>query len=92
MSLNGEAKARSKLAKHGVSFVAARVVFGDLIAIERLDSGGEPAGVRYVITGMATGVLLAVVCTERSDRIRIISARKATKHEQEEYYRSRTAD
>jgi uncharacterized DUF497 family protein len=30
--------------------------------------------------------------TERGDRIRIIAVRKATKHEQEEYYCSQTAD
>ena len=86
------AKARSNLAKHGVSFEAARLVFDDLLAIERLDSGGARAEVRFVITGMANDVVLTVVYTERGDRIRIISARKATKHEQEEYYRSQTAD
>jgi uncharacterized protein len=87
-----EGKARANLAKHGVSFEAARLVFDDLFAIERVDSGSEPIEVRYVITAMANGVLLTVVYTERGDRIRIISARKATKHEQEEYYRSQTAD
>jgi uncharacterized protein len=87
-----EAKARSNLLKHGVSFEAARLVFDDLFAIERLDSGGAPAEIRFVIMGTANGVVLTVVYTERGDRIRIISARKATKHEQEEYYRSQTAN
>ena len=87
-----EVKARRNLAKHGVSFEAARLVFDDLFAIERLDSGGESVEVRYVITAMANSVLLTVVYTERGDRIRIVSARKATRHEQEEYYRSQTAD
>jgi uncharacterized DUF497 family protein len=59
---------------------------------ERLDPGGERAEVRYVTTGVANGVVLTVVYTERGERIRIISARKATKHEQEEYYRSQTAE
>jgi hypothetical protein len=36
---------------------------------------------------MSQGQLLAVVYTEREDRIRIISARKATKREQDDYYR-----
>jgi uncharacterized DUF497 family protein len=31
--------------------------------------------------------VLVVVYTERTDNIRIISARRATKHEQELYYR-----
>jgi len=36
-------------------------------------------------------IILMVVYTERGERTRIISARKATKHEQTEYYRSQTA-
>ena len=86
------AKARSNLARHKVSFEAARLVFDDVFALERLDVGGQPAEARYVITGMANGVILTIVYMERNDRIRIISARKATKHEQHEYYRSQTAE
>ncbi|HLQ50066.1 MAG TPA: BrnT family toxin [Terriglobales bacterium] len=85
-------KAQGNLAKHGVSFEAARLVFDDVFALERLDVGGERAEVRYVTTGMANGVVLTVVYIERGERIRIISARKATRHEQEEYYRSQTAE
>ena len=48
--------------------------------------------VRYVITGMVNDVILTVVYTERGERTRIISARRATKHEQTEYYRSQTAE
>jgi uncharacterized DUF497 family protein len=86
-----EIKGRTNLVKHGVSFVAARLVFDDVFALERLDCGGTPAEARYVTTGMANAVLLTVVYTERGERIRIISARKATRHEQKEYYRSQTA-
>jgi uncharacterized DUF497 family protein len=87
-----EVKAQSNLAKHGVSFEAARRVFDDVFALERLDFSGTPAEHRYVATGMANLVLLTVVYTERAERIRIISARKATRHEQQEYYRSQTAE
>jgi hypothetical protein len=87
-----QAKAQSNLAKHGVSFEAARLVFDDVFALERLDFNGERSEARYVTTGMAKDVVLTVVYTERGDRIRIISARKATRHEQEEYYRSQTAE
>jgi uncharacterized DUF497 family protein len=87
-----ELKAQSNLAKHGVSFAAAQLVFDDVFALERFDPGGERAEARYVTTGVANGVVLTVVYTERGERIRIISARKATKHEQEEYYRSQTAE
>ena len=41
---------------------------------------------------MSNGVLLTAVYTERGEQIRIISARKATRHEQREYYRNQTSD
>ena len=69
-------------AKHRVSFEAARRVFDDAFAFDRLDTGGDGTEVRYIITGMVNGVLLTIVYTGRGERIRIISARKATRHEQ----------
>lgn len=86
------AKAESNLEKHGVSFEAAQGVFDDVFANERFDLDSHPGEIRSVITGMVSDVLLTVVYTERGERIRIISARKATKHEQREYYRSQTAE
>ena len=85
------AKAESNLAKHGVSFSAATYVFDDIFALERLDFDSQQGEIRYVITGMVNEVVLTVAYTERGERIRIISARKATKHDQREYYRSQTA-
>jgi len=87
-----DAKAQSNFAKHGVSFEAARLVFEDVFALEHLDFVGDPIEERYVTVGMANGILLTVVYTERAERIRIISARKATTHEQEEYYRSQAEE
>ena len=85
-------KAAKNLVKHGVSFEAARCVFDDVFAFERCDFDSAPGEIRYVITGMVNDVILTVVYTARDERIRIISARRATKHEQEEYYRSQTAE
>ncbi len=85
------AKAESNFEKHGVSFEAARGVFDDVFAFESCDFDSEPGEIRYVITGMVNDVILKVVYTERGGRLRMISARKATKHEQTEYYRSQTA-
>ena len=85
-------KAESNLVKHGVSFEAARRVFDDAFAFERCDFDSAEGEIRYVITGMVNDVILTVVYTERGDRTRIVSARRATKHEQEEYYRSQTAE
>ena len=43
---------------------------------------------RFVIIGMAEGdVLLFVAYTERETRIRMISARRATQREQDDYFR-----
>lgn len=87
-----DAKAQSNLAKHGVSFVAASSVFDDFFALDRADPGSPPGELRCIITGMVNGMLFTVVYTERGERIRLISARKATKHEQREYYRSQTPE
>ncbi len=84
------AKARSNLEKHGVSFVAARLAFADAFALDRVDIASGHGEVRYILTGMANGVLLTVVYTERGERTRIISARRATRHEQGQYYASQT--
>jgi uncharacterized protein len=85
------AKAERNVVKHGVSFDSARYVFDDVFACDRcFDS--EPGETRYVITGVVKDLILTVVYTERGSRVRIISARKATIHEQSEDYRSQTAE
>jgi len=86
------AKAESNFEKHGVSFEAACCVFNDVFAFERCDFDSEAGETKYVITGMVNDVILTVVYTERGERARIISARRATKHEQTEYDRSQTAE
>jgi hypothetical protein len=85
-----EAKNEANLKKHKVGFRAAIGVFYDAFAVEVEDRSGTYGEERCVITGMAAGVLLSVVYTERHPRIRIISARKATKHEQKRYYDNQT--
>lgn len=70
-----------------MSLDLARTVFKDLFAIERLDDREEHDEQRLVIIGMADGkVLLFVAYTEREERIRIISARRATEYEQDDYF------
>jgi uncharacterized DUF497 family protein len=54
------------------------------LTIEDLDSEGE---VRFVTLGMdALGRVLVVVHTSRGDRVRLISARKASAGEAEQYH------
>lgn len=81
-----EAKATENYAKHGVSFELATQVFKDPFAIERLDDREDYREARFILIGTAEGTVLTVVYTEREERIRIISARRATKHEQNDYF------
>jgi uncharacterized DUF497 family protein len=81
-----EAKAAENYAKHGVSFEMATEVFKDPFAVERLDDREDYGEDRFILVGTAEGVLLTVVHTERNSCIRIISARRATKYEQDDYF------
>ncbi|MEH1845235.1 MAG: BrnT family toxin [Nostoc sp.] len=59
----------------------------DHFAIERFDARENYGEERINLIGMCDGVLLHVTYTERGERIRLISARKAQKHERNDYYR-----
>ena len=86
-----EGKGRDNLAKHGVSFERARLVFDDPHHISDVDPyEGEE---RWRTLGLVNGVvILMVVHTEEEqdgeEEIRIISARKATRDEREAYENS----
>lgn len=81
-----DAKAKANWNAHGVSFESARTVFRDPFAIERLDDRQDHGKERFI--GTAEGqVILFVAYTERQDRIRIISARRATQREQDDYFK-----
>ena len=79
-------KARANLARHKLSFEAARAVFEDVAAIDELDDRENYGEERFNRTGLTNGVLVTVCYTEREDRYRIISARRATKREHEAYF------
>jgi uncharacterized DUF497 family protein len=80
-----KSKARDNFAKHGVSFELAKRVFDDPFAVEFLDDREDYDEERFVIMGMVDRQILFVAYAERKVAIRIISARRATKHEQEIY-------
>lgn len=86
------AKAESNLRKHGVTFENSRPVFTDPNAIDRLDETPDHDEERSIIIGMAKGRLLAVVYTERDERVRIISARMADKRECDGYYQNQAPE
>ncbi len=81
------AKAEANLRAHGVSFELAKTVFKDPFAVELLDDREDYGEERFVIIGMAEGHVLFVAFTEREERIRIVSARRATQDEQDDYFR-----
>lgn len=78
-------KARRNMRIHRVDFVTATRVFADPNRIEFYDVVHSDEEDRYTILGLADNVLF-VVYTQRVNRVRIISARLATKREQEVYW------
>ena len=72
--------------KHGIGFAEAMTVFGDPLSITIPDPNYAIEEERLVIIGMSSEQrLLVVVHTVRGERIRLISARSATKHEKRNY-------
>jgi len=80
------AKAAANLAKHGISFEEAATVFRDPLSATGPDPDHSVGEERSVTFGVSTsGRLLVVAHTERSDTIRIISARPAKPDERKIY-------
>lgn len=78
-------KARRNIERHGVDFADAALALEDDLAmtIHDPDSGSEE---RFITLGMDPfGMLLVVAYTFRGERIRIITARRATARERRSY-------
>ena len=82
-------KAAGNVAKLGVAFSDACSLFDDIHALHYVDRSMVYEEERFVGIGIVNGLVLTVVYTERGDRIRLISARKATRHEQKAYDEAR---
>ena len=79
-------KAAVNRRNHGVTFEEATTAFGDHLAAIFPDDVHSIGEVREIIVGHSDrGRLLLVSFTERASRIRIISARRATKRERKDY-------
>lgn len=79
-------KAASNLKKHKISFDEGATIFNDPLVANITDPDHSEDEERFIAMGMsAEGNLLVVVFTERDDRLRIISCRKATKTETKTY-------
>ncbi len=79
-------KAEANVSKHGISFEEALSAFADLLSVTISDPDHSQAEQRYLLLGLShQGRLLVVSHTERSEAIRIISARRASRREKRMY-------
>jgi uncharacterized DUF497 family protein len=79
-------KAELNREKHGISFEEAATVFNDSLSVTFPDPDHSIGESRYVIMGVPRfGQLLIVSHTDRGAKVRIISARKATRQERRFY-------
>ena len=84
-----ERKSRENKRKHKVSFEEAQTVFLDENAIRFFDPDHSQDEDRFLMLGMSFTLRVLVVChcyREDDSVIRIISARKADKREQSDYW------
>lgn len=81
-------KEQINIRKHGIGFSVAKFVFNDDGRIEIFDKVHSIDEERYITIGFIEQVpiIVTVVYTERGQKIRIISARKATAEERRMYY------
>jgi uncharacterized DUF497 family protein len=84
-------KAAANWRDHGVTFDQATKAVRDAFAIEAIDERENYGEERVNLIGVCDGTLLHVTYTERGERIRIISARRAQRHEQGNYFRANTS-
>lgn len=84
-----EDKRQANIRKHGIDFVDLRSLFEEYtLTMEDTRFPYEEA--RYITIGLMRGRAVVVAYTEREGKIRIISARKATKYEQVAYFQEIT--
>ncbi|MBM3699647.1 MAG: BrnT family toxin [Actinobacteria bacterium] len=79
-------KAKKNIKIHAVSFDEASTSFKDTLSLTIFDPLHSDEEDRFILIGNSCkNQLLVVVHTEKDDKIRIISARKATKNEKKQY-------
>ena len=83
-------KADSNVQEHGVTFDEASTVFGDPLSLLMPDPEHSVGEQRYLLLGLSNRQrLLVVAFAERPPRTRLISARRATRHELRQYEEER---
>ena len=79
-----KAKAEANATKHGVSFDEAATVFLDPLALI-VEDPGHPENARIIGQSLSERILLVVFVEREEDALRLISARRATRHERRRY-------
>ncbi len=82
-----EAKRRRNLKKHRLDFADAESVFDGITLTfedDRVDYGEQG----FITIGMLHGEFVVIAHSEQNDQTRVISMRKATKHEEQGFYNS----
>ncbi len=77
-----EAKSRANFAKHGIDFETAQRIFGGPV-FTRPDRRRDYGEARHVSIGRVEAAVIVVVHTERGRRMRLISARPASRKERQ---------
>lgn len=80
-----ESKRQINLSKHGIDFADLPPLF-DGITVLLVDDRFDYGETRFTTLGLLNGIVSLVVHTETDETIRLISARKASKYEEEYYF------
>jgi len=84
-----EQKNQINIRKHGLDFADALAVFAG-VTFTFEDDRFDYEEQRFITLGMLAGKVVVIAHTERDDKVRIISMRKATKYEQKLYFQGFT--
>lgn len=82
-------KEQKNIVKHGINFDEAKTVFYDKEALLIFDPEHSEDEERFILLGLSSLANVLIVChcyRGQDEKIRIISARKATKNEEKQYY------
>jgi len=87
-----ENKNKSNIEKHGISFEIAKKVFEDTNRLEAEDTRKDYGEKRFITVGKVKNLVLTVVYTIRKSAKRLISARRASKKERENYKKQKESN
>ena len=81
-----EIKRRTNIRDHGIDFLDAALIF-EADTLDWIDDREDYGEERIIALGLSGLTVLRVTYTLRGDTVRIISAQKASKHDQKRFYK-----